>query len=60
MHRTISHLPQAPAIGGMPAAPSPSHADLNSSAERPEELARPFLHQFLSAAWVDYDIVIWR
>ncbi|EFN54831.1 hypothetical protein CHLNCDRAFT_134850 [Chlorella variabilis] len=33
--------------------------DLNSSAERPEELARPFLHQFLSAAWVDYDIVIW-
>lgn len=28
--------------------------DLNSSAERPEELARPFLHQFFAAAYADY------
>ena len=34
--------------------------DLNSSAERAEELARPFLHQFFAAAYADYDIVIWR
>ncbi|PRW57513.1 Ubiquitin-like domain-containing CTD phosphatase [Chlorella sorokiniana] len=33
--------------------------DLNSSAERPEELARPFLHEFFSAIYADYDIVIW-
>lgn len=34
--------------------------DLNSSAERPDELARPYLHQFFAAAYADYDIVIWR
>ncbi|KAL4857255.1 Ubiquitin-like domain-containing CTD phosphatase 1 [Chlorella vulgaris] len=33
--------------------------DLNSSAERPDELARPYLHQFFAAAYADYDIVIW-
>lgn len=34
--------------------------DLNSSAERPEELARPYLHSFFAAAYADYDLVIWR
>jgi hypothetical protein len=34
--------------------------DLNSSAERPDELARPYLHQFFAAAYANYDIVIWR
>ena len=33
--------------------------DLNSSAERPEELARPHLHSCLQAAYEFYDIVIW-
>jgi ubiquitin-like domain-containing CTD phosphatase 1 len=34
--------------------------DLNSSAERPEELARPYLHAFFAATYADYDLVIWR
>jgi ubiquitin-like domain-containing CTD phosphatase 1 len=33
--------------------------DLGSSAERPEELARPFLHQFFESVWRAYDIIIW-
>lgn len=46
---------------GRPATPpQPAQIfDLNSSAERPEELARPYLHQFFAAAYADYDIVIW-
>lgn len=33
--------------------------DLDSSAERPDELARPYLHQFLTAAYNHFDLMIW-
>lgn len=33
--------------------------DLGSSAERPEELGRPYLHHILKSAYAHYDLVIW-
>ncbi|GAB4819028.1 hypothetical protein N2152v2_006074 [Parachlorella kessleri] len=33
--------------------------DLGSAAEKADLLARPFLHEFLAAAYADYDIIIW-
>lgn len=33
--------------------------DLGSSAERPEELARPYLHVFFAACYEYFDLMIW-
>lgn len=40
---------QPPPTGPQPPIPCIAVFDLNSSAERPDELARPFMHEFFSA-----------
>lgn len=49
LHLFVSHLELPLCVG-----PGLQIFDLNSSAERPEELARPFLHECFSAAYADY------
>lgn len=33
--------------------------DLGSSAENPQELARPYLHDFMAACYENFDLMIW-